>query len=543
MATYPSRSKRRRRQVQQYPMPGHPAVQRVYRNKQGIPEPKPRRRQSSSRIIAIGVLVGFGAVFVFGILALFGVYAYYQLSGRIVPGVMAGKTDLGGMTFEQAATDLQVSWNLQNQIQVHNGIESVSVSPSDLGMGIDPIITAQRAHAVAHGDFFLAEIMQMLVSATDGWQVHPEFYYDETVAMGTLQQLAPELSLPPKDASLQVVGEQVVAVPGEIGYTINMEESLATLNANPESVLISGLLQVTLKPVIPPVMDAAEAATEAQKLIDTPVTIQAYDAIVNESIQLPVPRSEVATWLTVEASETGPRASLDPVKVGAYLNSLAPDLGSGRFLDGNRYSHELVDSIVNGGAPVMMISHHPTTYTVQPGDTLLKIGWNLGIPFWMILEANPGLNPDALPAGGAIQIPSKDDLLPLPVIPGKRIVIGIRKQHMWIYQDGSQIRDFVISTGIDRSPTQPGVFQIQTHKKNAYASVWDLYMPHFLGVYEAWPGFMNGIHGLPTLSSGQRLWANILGSPASYGCIILDLKPAEWLYNWAEEGVVVEIVE
>jgi hypothetical protein len=88
-----------------------------------------------------------------------------------------------------------------------------------------------------------------------------------------------------------------------------------------------------------------------------------------------------------------------------------------------------------------------------------------------------------------------------------------------------------------------GVFQIQTHEINAYASNWDLYMPHFMGIYEAWPGFMNGIHGLPLLSNGQRLWASTLGSPASYGCIILDLGAAEDLFYWADPGVVVEITQ
>jgi len=111
-----------------------------------------------------------------------------------------------------------------------------------------------------------------------------------------------------------------------------------------------------------------------------------------------------------------------------------------------------------------------------------------------------------------------------------------------VYENGKQIKKFVISTGVDRSPTQPGVFQVLTHKANAYASVWDLYMPNFLGIYEAWPGFMNGIHGLPTLSNGTRLWANVLGRPASYGCIILDLPDSKFLYNWAENGVVVEIL-
>ena len=126
---------------------------------------------------------------------------------------------------------------------------------------------------------------------------------------------------------------------------------------------------------------------------------------------------------------------------------------------------------------------------------MLKLGWKLGMPYWMILQANPGLDPDALIAGSTLTIPSKDTLLPLPVIADKRILISLSKQRLTVFQNGEQIRQFVISTGIDRSPTQPGIFQIQTHESNAYASVWDLYMPNFLGIYEAWPGFMNGIHG------------------------------------------------
>jgi lipoprotein-anchoring transpeptidase ErfK/SrfK len=82
---------------------------------------------------------------------------------------------------------------------------------------------------------------------------------------------------------------------------------------------------------------------------------------------------------------------------------------------------------------------------------------------------------------------------------------------------------------------------VQSHDLNAYASIWDLYMPNFLGIYEASPGFMNGIHGLPMLSSGVRLWGSVLGKPASFGCIILTLNDAQTVYNWADDGVVVVI--
>ena len=160
---------------------------------------------------------------------------------------------------------------------------------------------------------------------------------------------------------------------------------------------------------------------------------------------------------------------------------------------------------------------------------------------WHIMAANEGLTINNLTAGMDLIIPSRNILLPLPVIPEKRIVIDLSDQQMTVYENGQLRNTHSVSTGMADSPTMAGIFQVQTHEINAYASNWDLYMPHFLGIYEAWPGFMNGIHGLPLLSSGQRLWASNLGSPASYGCIILDLAAAEDLYQWAENGVVVEI--
>jgi lipoprotein-anchoring transpeptidase ErfK/SrfK len=163
------------------------------------------------------------------------------------------------------------------------------------------------------------------------------------------------------------------------------------------------------------------------------------------------------------------------------------------------------------------------------------------MPFWKLIEANPQLAGRNPYVGETITLPAKDAMLKLPVVMNKRIVISIDEQRMWVYQDGELFKEHVISTGMANSPTMPGIFQVQSHFENAYASNWDLWMPHFLGIYEAVPGFENGIHGLPLLSNGVRLWGSVLGQPASYGCIILTLEAAEELYAWAEDGVVVEI--
>jgi lipoprotein-anchoring transpeptidase ErfK/SrfK len=158
-------------------------------------------------------------------------------------------------------------------------------------------------------------------------------------------------------------------------------------------------------------------------------------------------------------------------------------------------------------------------------------------------EANPEINVDALTVGQTLTLPSKDILVPLNPIPSKRIVVSRSQQHLWAYENGQIIFDWVISTGLPSSPTALGVFQVQTHEPNAYADQWNLYMPHFMGFYHPGPNMdlMNGFHGFPTRGGGYLLWSDDLGHPVTYGCVLLSLENAETLYNWAEEGVVVEV--
>ena len=143
--------------------------------------------------------------------------------------------------------------------------------------------------------------------------------------------------------------------------------------------------------------------------------------------------------------------------------------------------------------------------------------------------------------GESLNIPPRDAMLELPAVEGKRIVISISEQRMWIQEQGEVIREHLISTGLSNSPTLPGIYQVRSRTLDAYLSSWDLNMPLFLGIYYDTPNLRSGIHGPPQLSDGSRLWEDALGNPASYGTVILDLEAAEQLFNWAEEGVVVEI--
>lgn len=121
----------------------------------------------------------------------------------------------------------------------------------------------------------------------------------------------------------------------------------------------------------------------------------------------------------------------------------------------------------------------------------------------------------------------------------KYILVDISEQHMYVYENGALLYSFVASTGIQNS-TRVGTFAVQTKLPNAYGATWNIWMPNWLGIYYS-GGLENGIHALPILPSGATLWEGYLGSPVSYGCVVLGAYDSTLLYNWAELGTVVEI--
>jgi tetratricopeptide (TPR) repeat protein len=125
-------------------------------------------------------------------------------------------------------------------------------------------------------------------------------------------------------------------------------------------------------------------------------------------------------------------------------------------------------------------------------------------------------------------------------IPNKRIEVDISEQHFYAYEDDILAYSFVCSTGEPGRDTAPGNYQVLDKIPMAYASTWNLKMPYWLGIY--WAGTLeNGIHALPILSSGQKLWDGYLGQRVSYGCVILSTEAAKTIYDWAEIGMPVTI--
>ncbi len=127
----------------------------------------------------------------------------------------------------------------------------------------------------------------------------------------------------------------------------------------------------------------------------------------------------------------------------------------------------------------------------------------------------------------------------IPASGKKLIVVSISQQHVYVYQGGVLVYSFVASTGSGNS-TRIGTFSILDKIPKAYASTWNFWMPDWMGIYYS-GSLEDGFHSLPLLNNGQRLWGNSLGTPVTYGCIVLGIQDSKTLYDWAEIGTTVQI--
>lgn len=122
----------------------------------------------------------------------------------------------------------------------------------------------------------------------------------------------------------------------------------------------------------------------------------------------------------------------------------------------------------------------------------------------------------------------------------KHILIDVSEQRLFAYQNGLLTNSFYISSGLYSSPTPQGNFDVLAKKEwvdytwsygegnpNNYSlglTPWNLmFQPHFY------------IHSAP--------WHSNYGNRMSHGCVNASTENAEWIFQWADVGIPVDVVD
>lgn len=113
----------------------------------------------------------------------------------------------------------------------------------------------------------------------------------------------------------------------------------------------------------------------------------------------------------------------------------------------------------------------------------------------------------------------------------KWIDVDLTRQVLVAYEGDVPVRIVVVSTGLPRTPTPKGQFRIWAKLRYDDMTGPGYYLPNVPYVMYFYGGY--ALHG--------TYWHNNFGRPMSHGCVNLPTSEAEWLFNWAEVGTLVNI--
>ncbi len=150
-------------------------------------------------------------------------------------------------------------------------------------------------------------------------------------------------------------------------------------------------------------------------------------------------------------------------------------------------------------------------------------------------RSTPTLTPTVTPRPilpTAPPLPPQATLAPLSVRSNVRwIDVDLTHQTLTAYVGQTPVRTTLVSTGLPRTSTPAGRYRIWTKLRYDDMSGPDYYLRNVPYVMYFYRGY--GLHG--------TYWHDNFGHPMSHGCVNLPTSEAEWLFNWAEVGTLVNI--
>jgi len=180
------------------------------------------------------------------------------------------------------------------------------------------------------------------------------------------------------------------------------------------------------------------------------------------------------------------------------------------------------------------------TYTVRPGDSLIRIATRHGISVSRLAAANGLYTTSWVYFGQRLKIP--DANTPVNTTPanpappantqnnsGKWIGINLSTQTLTAYSGQAAVFSTRVSTGTWRTPTVAGTFHIYVKYVSTHMSGPGYSLPNVPYTMYFYRGY--GLHG--------TYWHNNFGTPMSHGCVNLSTPDARWLFNWAPVGTKV----
>jgi vancomycin resistance protein YoaR len=161
-----------------------------------------------------------------------------------------------------------------------------------------------------------------------GVDVAPVVIFDERVAYNYLQNIQTQVNQPVTEASLRVEGTNVVAEPGRLGRSLNLDATLIYVGAQLQTFR-DGEVPLVIQETAPKLMDVSSQAETARRILSQPLIISIPNAAPGDPGPWVYDVPVLANMLSVEVVDNNGAAEM---RVGLNPNSLRNSLNDLKVL-------------------------------------------------------------------------------------------------------------------------------------------------------------------------------------------------------------------
>jgi lipoprotein-anchoring transpeptidase ErfK/SrfK len=232
-------------------------------------------------------------------------------------------------------------------------------------------------------------------------------------------------------------------------------------------------------------------------------------------------RAEIAkpTYTLMPVSLLAEPAATESLQVLPIVDTAIPSATPTLFIPDTAVPETVfVDVLpaVDATATSETASQLSASITETPGTILAEIVPDTPTSEYVPPPTTVAAQPAPVPAGGY----------------GKRwIDVDLSQQRVYAYEGDTVVNSFLVSTGTWQTPTVTGQFNIWIKLKSTTMAGPGYHLPNVPWVMYFYKGY--GLHG--------TYWHNNFGTPMSHGCVNLTIPDAEWLYNFASVGTLVNV--
>lgn len=445
-------------------------------------EPTPKKRRT-----ALWVGIGVGA------LALAAGAASAVL---IAPGTTIAGVPVGGLT-SGAAADAVNAHVAGFEITLTSPQGETVVTGADLGASINATALAEGAFA-AHPMWNLGSWMSAPIEG--------DISLDPTLSAEKLRTVVPDSYVEPIDASVSfdAATAAYVTTPAVPGTGIDVTALTADLTSAVASGANSMEFDAAPTEVPAPVSDE-DAAGVAGELNTMLSTIGFY---VGDERTVPIAPAVAATWLTVVDNDGELSITADPAAIQAAVDTV-PGLVDRAAVN--------AEAVVNSNGDVLQ--------EITAGVTGRAVGdlSNAASDFATQLQ-----NGNATYALNVTETPFETATV------HRYIDVNLSQQHAYLYENGTVIDSYAISTGLDATPTPTGNFTVFAHTRLQN-----------MGCYEGADYCTKDVPYstwfAPDIAFHGTYWHSNFGQQMSHGCVNMPIDVAQRVYEWAPVGTEVSV--